>query len=82
MSATRFTRSLGSPPAAGLVECGQRTDGGTQDSPVEHRHRIHPDQLPDICSVTASQQSHDIRTHVISVLLTEILLNVTKNSKK
>lgn len=77
-NAAWVTCSLGCPAATGLVEGGQSADGGAEDSPPEHRHRVHPDQLPDIRSVAAPQESHDIRTHVISVLLTEILLKCRK----
>ncbi len=47
------TCSLGCPAAAGLVEGGQSADGGAEDPPPEHRHRVHPDQLPDVSSVAA-----------------------------
>lgn len=46
---------------------------GPQDSPAEHSHRINPDHPTDEGVLAAPQESHDVRAHVIRVLLPEIL---------
>ena len=67
------TCRLGRPAPPGLVEGGHAPDGGPQDAPAEHGHRVVADELPHKGPVAAPQQGHDVRTHVVRVLLTEIL---------
>lgn len=46
---------------------------GPQHSPAENSHGINPDHPADKGVLAAPQQSHDVRAHVIRVLLSEIL---------
>ena len=49
-------------------------EGGSQDGPAERGHRVHPHQAADERALAALQQTHDVWTHVVSVLLSEVLL--------
>ena len=67
------TCRLGGPAPPGLVEGGHSPDGGPQNAPAEHGHRVVADELAHEGPVAAPQQRHDVRTHVVRVFLTEIL---------
>lgn len=56
-----------------LSEGDERSEIGADHGPAEGGHRIDSHQATDESVSAALQQSHDIRTHVIRVLLPEIL---------
>lgn len=70
------TCALGGPAAASQVEGGHAPDGGAQDAPAEHGHRVRADQLAHKRSLAAPQQRHDVGAHVIRVFLAEILPDI------
>lgn len=46
---------------------------GPEDSPAENSHGINANHPTDKGVLAAPQESHDVRAHVIRVLLSEIL---------
>lgn len=51
---------------------------GAQHGPAEGGHGVDADQASDEGILTALQQRHDVRTHVVSVLLPEVLRGQTQ----
>lgn len=60
-------------PAARLPESHQGSEVGSQHGPAEGRHRVDSHQAADEGALAALEQGHDVRTHVVSVLLPEVL---------
>lgn len=69
-----YTCGFGCPAAASLIESSQASNGGSQDPPAKHGDWVHADELPHTGAIAAPQQGNDVWTHVVSVLLTEILV--------
>lgn len=59
--------------AAGLPESHQGSEVGPQHCPAEGRHGVDPHQAADEGVLAALEQGHDVGTHVVSVLLSEVL---------
>lgn len=68
------TWGFGRPCATGLIESSKASNGGSQDPPAEHGDGVHADELPHAGTIAAPQQGNDVRTHVVRVLLTKILV--------
>lgn len=60
-------------PAAGLPESHQGSEVGPQHCPAEGRHGVDPHQAANEGVLAALEQGHNVRTHVVSVLLSEVL---------
>lgn len=56
-----------------LPEGNHGPEEGPEDSPAENSHGIDPDHPADKGVLAAPQERHDVRPHVIRVLLSEIL---------
>lgn len=56
-----------------LPEGHHGPEEGPQDSPAENSHGINANHATDEGVLAAAQESHDVRPHVIRVLLAEIL---------
>lgn len=67
------TWRFGSPGSARFIESSQSSDGGAQNPPPKHGHRVHANELAHVRAVTAPQQRHDVRAHVVRVLFPKIL---------
>lgn len=59
--------------AAGLSESHQGSEVGPQHRPAEGRHGVDAHQATDEAVFAALEQGHDIGTHVVRVLLPEVL---------
>ena len=59
--------------ASSLPESHQSSEVGPQHCPTEGRHRVDPHQAADEGVLTALEQGNNVRTHVVSVLLSEVL---------
>lgn len=59
--------------AAGLPESHQGSEVGSQHGPAEGRHRVDSHQAADEGVLAALEQGHDVGTHVVGVLLPEVL---------
>lgn len=69
----RLTRFLVGVSAAGLPESHQGSEVGPQHRPAEGRHRVDAHQAADEGVFAALEQGHDVGTHVVGVLLPEVL---------
>lgn len=61
--------------AARLPESHQGSEVGSQHGPAEGRHRVDSHQAANEGALAALEQGHDVGTHVVSVLLPEVLDN-------
>lgn len=59
--------------AAGLPESHQGSEVGPQHRPAEGRHGVDAHQAADEAVFAALEQGHDVGTHVVRVLLPEVL---------
>lgn len=59
--------------AAGLPESHHGSEVGSQHGPAEGRHGVDSHQAADEGVLAALEQGDDVRTHVVSVLLPEVL---------
>lgn len=59
--------------AASLPESHQGSEVGSQHCPAEGCHGVDPHQAADEGVLAALEQGHNVRTHVVSVLLSEVL---------
>lgn len=59
--------------AAGLPESHQGSEVGPQHRPAEGGHRVDAHQAADEGVFAALEQGHDVGTHVVGVLLPEVL---------
>lgn len=59
--------------AAGLSESHQGSEVGPQHRPAEGRHGVDAHQATDEAVFAALEQGHDVGTHVVRVLLPEVL---------
>lgn len=59
--------------AAGLPESHQGSEVGPQHRPAEGRHGVDAHQTTDEAVFAALEQGHDVGTHVVRVLLPEVL---------
>lgn len=68
-----LTRFLVGVSAAGLPESHQGSEVGPQHRPAEGGHGVDAHQAADEGVLAALQQGHDVWTHVVCVLLPEVL---------
>lgn len=68
-----LTRFLVGVSAAGLPESHQGSEVGPQHRPAEGRHGVDAHQAADEGVLAALEQGHDVGTHVVRVLLPEVL---------
>lgn len=59
--------------AAGLPKSHQGSEVGSQHGPAEGRHGVDSHQAADEGVLAALEQGYDVGTHVVSVLLPEVL---------
>lgn len=59
--------------APSLPESHQSSEVGPQHCPAEGRHRVDPHQATDEGVLAALEQGNNVGTHVVSVLLSEVL---------
>lgn len=59
--------------AAGLPKSHQGSEVGPQHRPAEGRHGVDAHQATDEAVFAALEQGHDVGTHVVRVLLPEVL---------
>lgn len=59
--------------AASLPESHQGSEVGSQHCPAEGCHGVDSHQAADEGVLAALEQGHNVRTHVVSVLLSEVL---------
>lgn len=68
-----LTSFLVSVSTSGLPESHQGSEVGSQHSPAEGCHRVDSHQAADEGVLAAFEQGHNVRTHVVGVLLPEVL---------
>lgn len=69
----RLTRFLVGVSAAGLPESHQGSEVGPQHRPAEGGHGVDAHQAADEAVLAALEKGHDVGTHVVRVLLPEVL---------